>query len=164
MSSMTRIQLLQLLIGQARKQGFEFRKWYAVHVAIPWSGAEHAIEWLSKGSRSHTLLFSHDFARQFWCSGDRITFKVPSGSFHRVRADGTIEHIERKAYFRRSSRPDVWRYHLREMAAAPEPLRYIRRYLLVEELHPAEPSASAVPAESTDLDDYDNENLVRLTP
>ena len=34
---------------------------------------------------------------------------------------------------RRSARPDAWRYHLREMALADEPLRYMRRYLHVED-------------------------------
>jgi hypothetical protein len=28
---------------------------------------------------------------------------------------------------------DAWRYHLKEMAIADEPLRYIRKFLLIEE-------------------------------
>ena len=34
---------------------------------------------------------------------------------------------------RRSARKDAWKYHLREMALAEEPLRYLRKYLNVEE-------------------------------
>jgi hypothetical protein len=47
--------------------------------------------------------------------------------------DGTIQTIRRKPFIRRSARKDAWRYHLREMALAEEPLRYIRRYLNVDE-------------------------------
>ena len=175
---MTRIQLLQLLLGQARNQGFEFRKWYQTHVGIPWSGSEHAIEWLSKGKRSHMLLFSHDFASHFWRRGDRITFVVPDQQFATVRADGSVQQVQRKAHLRRSSRSDTWQYHLREMAVAEEPLRYIRRYLLLEEsigdgsatgeeAAVGEDGAEVAPAgagdavEDVELTNYDDENLVR---
>jgi hypothetical protein len=47
--------------------------------------------------------------------------------------DGSIQMVTRKSFIRRSARKDAWRYHLREMAIAEEPLRYIRRYLNVEE-------------------------------
>ncbi len=130
---MTRTELLQLLIQQARTGGFEFRKWFTPNCGIPWSGAEHALEWLSRAERANLLLFSHDFARHFWRSGERVTFLVPSQSFQRVERDGTARTVQRKAHIRRSSRSDVWQFHLREMAAADEPLRYMRRYLIVEE-------------------------------
>ncbi|MEO6922562.1 MAG: hypothetical protein ABI064_01245, partial [Acidobacteriaceae bacterium] len=58
----------------------------------------------------------------------------------------------RKSFTRRSSRKDVWRYHLREMAVAEEPLRYIRKYLNVEDdleepdLAPPAPPAVAPPS------------------
>jgi hypothetical protein len=48
-------------------------------------------------------------------------------------ADGSIGTVTRKAYTRRSAREDAWKYHLRELAVAEEPLRYMRRYLRVEE-------------------------------
>jgi hypothetical protein len=41
--------------------------------------------------------------------------------------------VTRKGYTRRSARDDVWRYHLQQLAIAEEPLRYMRRYLRVEE-------------------------------
>jgi hypothetical protein len=41
--------------------------------------------------------------------------------------------VSRKGYTRRSGREDAWKYHLRELAMAEEPLRYMRRYLRVEE-------------------------------
>ena len=48
-------------------------------------------------------------------------------------ADGTIGTVTRKGYTRRSAREAAWRYHLRELALADDPLRYMRRYLRVEE-------------------------------
>ena len=62
-----------------------------------------------------------------------MTFQVPTQSFTRRKADGTIATVVRKAYTRRSTRDDAWRYHLRELAVAEEPLRYMRKYLRVDE-------------------------------
>lgn len=62
-----------------------------------------------------------------------MTFQVPTQTFTRRMPDGTIGVVKRKGYTRRSARDDAWRYHLREMALAEEPLRYMRRYLRVEE-------------------------------
>ncbi len=131
---MTRTRLLQLLVQQARADGFEFRRWFVTNAGIPWTGAEHAVEWLSRGERANLLLFSHEFARHFWRSGQRVTFVVPAQVFQRVGRDGTVMQVDRKAHLRRSSREDVWGFHLREMAAASQPLRYIRRYLIVDEI------------------------------
>lgn len=83
--------------------------------------------------RYYVLLFSHDFASSFWKAGERITFQVPTQSFTRRKKDGTIGTVVRKAYTRRSTRDDAWRYHLRELAVADEPLRYMRKYLRVDE-------------------------------
>lgn len=130
---MTRTRLLQLLVQQARSNGFDFRRWFTRHVGIPWTGAEHAVEWLSRSERSSILLFSRAFAEHFWCSGQRVTFLVPAQQFQRVARDGSVHTVQRKAHLRKSSRNDVWEFHLREMAAASQPLRYIRRYLLVDE-------------------------------
>lgn len=130
---MTRTRLLQLIIQQARAGGFEFRKWFAANVGIPWTGADHAVEWLSRGERAHILLFSQNFAEHFWRSGQRVTFLVPAQQFQRVGPDGSIRTVDRKAHLRQSSRENVWRFHLREMASSTQPLRYIRRYLIVDE-------------------------------
>ena len=46
---------------------------------------------------------------------------------------GSVGTVVRKAYTRRSGREDAWRYHLRELAIAEEPLRYMRRYLRIED-------------------------------
>jgi hypothetical protein len=83
--------------------------------------------------RYYALLFSHEFASSFWKAGERITFQVPTQTFTRRKADGTIGTVSRKAYTRRSTRDDAWRYHLRELAIAEEPLRYMRKYLRVDE-------------------------------
>lgn len=130
---MTRFQLLQLLVGQARSNGFEFRKWYTGKLGLPWQNAHHAFEMLSAEKRYYALLFSHEFAASFWKGGELMTFQVPTQTFTRRMADGTIGIVKRKAYTRRSTREDAWRYHLRELAVSEEPLRYMRRFLRVED-------------------------------
>ncbi len=130
---MTRIELLRLLVGQARANGFEFRRWYTGRLGRPWIDAQKAIEDLAAERRYYALLFSHDFASNFWKSGNLMTFQVPQQSFKRRMADGSIGVVKRKAYTRRSAREDVWQYHLQQLAIAEEPLRYMRRYLRVEE-------------------------------
>jgi hypothetical protein len=130
---MTRLELLKIVVGRARKNGFEFRRWYTSRLGLPWISAEAALTLLDAQRRYYALLFSHDFACAFWKAGEEITFEVPSTSFQRLRPDGSIQTVQRKAFTRRSARKDAWRFHLREMALAEEPLRYIRKYLNVEE-------------------------------
>ena len=130
---MTRFELLHLLVSQARANGFEFRKWFITRLGLPWQTTHQAIESLASERRYYALLFSHEFASSFWKAGERITFQVPTQSFTRRKKDGTIGTVIRKGYTRRSTRDDAWRYHLRELAVAEEPLRYMRRYLRVEE-------------------------------
>lgn len=130
---MTRLELLQLLVGQARTNGFQFRKWYTGKLGLPWIDGQKALETLSVERRYYSLLFSHEFASHFWKAGELMTFEVPTQTFKRRMADGSIGTVTRKAYTRRSAREDAWRYHLRELAMAEEPLRYMRRYLRVED-------------------------------
>jgi hypothetical protein len=130
---MTRFELLHLLVAQARANGFEFRKWYLGKLGLPWETTHTAIETLCAERRYYALLFSHEFASSFWTAGERITFQVPMQTFTRRKADGTIATVSRKGYTRRSARDDAWRYHLRELALAEEPLRYMRKYLRVED-------------------------------
>jgi len=132
---MTRLELLRLLIGQAKANGFEFRKWYTTRLGLPWQGSQHAAEMLAAERRYYVLLFSHEFARSFWKPGQKMTFLVEGQTFQRVRPDGTVLTVTRKGYTRRSGREDAWLYHLRELAAQEEPLRYMRRYLrIVDEM------------------------------
>lgn len=130
---MTRRELLRLLVLQARTNGFEFRKWYQARIGEKWAGAEAALETLSKGNRYYALLFSHDFARHFWKPGQQMQFVVPTREFKRLNPRGEEITVVRKAYTRRTLRGQSWEYHLREMAATEEPLRYIRRFLVTEE-------------------------------
>jgi hypothetical protein len=130
---MTRFELVHLLVAQARANGFEFRKWYIAKLGLPWETTRQAVESLCTERRYYALLFSHEFASSFWKAGERITFQVPTQSFTRRKKDGTIGTVVRKAYTRRSTRDDAWRYHLRELAVADEPLRYMRKYLRVDE-------------------------------
>ncbi len=144
---MTRFQLLQLLVGQARVNGFEFRRWYVGKLGLKWTSAQEALETLAAERRYYSLLFSHEFASKFWKSGEKITFQVPTQSFQRRMADGSIGTVTRKAYTCRSALEDTWRYHLREMALAEEPLRYMRKYLRVVEEMEEEEDAPAPPNE-----------------
>lgn len=130
---MTRSELLHLLVAQARANGFEFRKWYITRLGLPWETTRQAIDALASERRYYALLFSHEFASSFWKAGERITFQVPTQTFTRRMKDGSIGTVIRKGYTRRSTRDDAWRYHLRELAVAEEPLRYMRRYLRVED-------------------------------
>ena len=139
---MTRVQLLQILIAQARANGFEFRRWYTARLGLPWQSATEAVATLSQHHHYYALLFSKEFAAHFWKPGTRITFQVEPQSFTRRMSDGTIGTVERKGYIRRSARDNAWVYHLKEMAAAEDPLRYMRRYLpIVENVDPEEMAA-----------------------
>lgn len=130
---MTRLELLKILVGQARKNGFNFQHWYKTRMSLPWINSDAAITLLSDQRRYYALLFSHEFAGAFWKAGSDITFQVPSQKFQRAMPDGSISVIERKPFTRRITRKDAWRYHLGKMALAEEPLRYIRKYLAVED-------------------------------
>ena len=160
---MTRFELLHLLVAQARANGFEFRKWYIARIGLPWETTRQAVETLCKHRHYYVLLFSHEFASSFWKAGERITFQVPTQTFTRRKPDGTIGTVSRKGYTRRSARDDAWLYHLRELATAEEPLRYMRKYLRVEEdldpddlelddVDPDTPDAPDAPAAPTGTD------------
>jgi len=130
---MTRKELLHLLVLQAHSNGFEFRKWYQGRISAEWTTAEAAIQTLSRGGRYYALLFSHEFARHFWKPGKQMQFVVPTQEFKRLNRRGEEITVIRKAYTRRTIRGNAWEYHLREMAAVEEPLRYIRRFLITHE-------------------------------
>ncbi len=129
---MTRQELLRMVIRQARVNGFAFRKWFQVTIDPTWTSFEDAVELLAQGRRYYGLLFGHDFARAFWKQGSQISFVVPAASYTRRDKDGQIVTVTRKPFTRRTLKADVWKYHLREMATHNEPLRYIRRFLVLE--------------------------------
>lgn len=130
---MTRKEVITLLVLHARRNGFEFRKWYRTKIQVPWHDFEAAIALLSEEHRYYALLFSHDFARSFWKQGTQMTFIVPTQEYTMNGRDGKPVTVRRKAHTRRTNRPDTWLYHLREMAAADDPLRYIRRFVITKE-------------------------------
>ena len=130
---MTRLDLLQLVVARARANGFELRRWYTSRLGLPWISAEAAVRLLEQQRRYYALVFAHEFASTFWKPGADLTFDVPARSFERVMPDGTIRTVQRKSFIRRSARPEAWRYHLREMALAEDPLRYLRKYLHIED-------------------------------
>lgn len=132
---MNRRELLRLLINQAQCNGFEFRRWFQMHLQAPWPGQEEALTLVATQSRHYALIFSHEFARSYWRTGARISFLVPSITYPRVNRRGEVVTVTRKPFTRRTMKPDVWKYHLRQMAACEEPLAYLRRFL---------PSAEAI--------------------
>ena len=151
---MTRAELLKLLIGQARSNGFEFKRWFTRRLGLPWEGMPEAIETLSHQRRYYALLFEHEFAGSFWKGGTLMTVQVAAQSFPRLGADGELRTVERKGYLRRRTRNDAWRFHLREMAVSEEPLRYMRKFLRVAEdlEEPAgDPERSIVIVDEEDL-------------
>ncbi len=129
---MTRQELLRVLIRQARANDFAFRRWFQTTIDPTWSSFDHAIELLAQGRRYYALLFAHEFARSFWKQGSQISFVVPSATYTRTDKQGRVVTVTRKPFTRRTLKADAWKYHLREMAAHDEPLRYIRRFMVIE--------------------------------
>jgi hypothetical protein len=129
---MTRLELLRIVVRQARANGFPFRKWFQTAIDPSWTSFDDAVEVLAQRRRYYALLFAHEFARAFWKQGSQISFLVPSATYTRRDKDGKIVTVTRKPFTRRTLKADVWRYHLREMAIHDEPLRYIRRFLVIE--------------------------------
>lgn len=130
---MTRSDLLRALIRQAKENGFEFRKWYSVRLGLPWTSFEDAVNTLANERRYYSLLFSHEFALAFWKPGSKMTFVVPTSSYTRVTKNGQVITVQRRGHTRRTAQLGVWRYHLRQMVVTEDPLRYIRRFLMLEE-------------------------------
>jgi hypothetical protein len=118
---MTRQELLRIVVRQARANGFQFRKWFLAAIDPSWNSFDDAVD-----------LFAHEFARAFWKQGSQISFVVPAATYTRRDKEGRIVTVTRKPFTRRTLKADVWKYHLREMAAHDEPLRYIRRFLVIE--------------------------------
>lgn len=145
MQAMTRQEMLYLLLLQAKANGFQFRKWYRKYLHPDWLDFAAALAYMAAGKRYYSLLFSHDFAKCFWKPGGQISFIVPRSTYTRKNKQGEMITITRKAFTRRTLKEDSWRYHLREMAAADEPLRYIRRFIVrqddLEQYRAAQPSA-----------------------
>ena len=126
---MNRKEMLRLLLNQAQFNGFEFRRWFMANVQPVWPGAELALTLLASEGRHYTLLFSHDFARCFWRTGSHISFSVPATTYPRINSQGEVVQVTRKPFTRRTIKPDVWKYHLRQMAATEDPIEYLCRFL-----------------------------------
>jgi hypothetical protein len=126
---MNRKELLRLLLNQAQFNGFEFRRWFQAHIQPIWPGADQALTLLASEGRHYTLIFSHDFAHSFWRTGAHMSFMVPGVSYSRVGSQGAVVQVTRKPFTRRKIKPDVWKYHLRQMAVADDPIDYLCRFL-----------------------------------
>jgi len=126
---MKRKEMLRQLLNQAQFNGFEFRLWFLANVQPSWPGAEQALTLLAGEGRHHTLLFSHEFVRSFWRTGSQISFSVPGVTYSRVNGAGNVVVVTRKPFTRRTVKHDVWKYHLRQMAVADDPIDYLCRFL-----------------------------------
>ncbi len=126
---MNRKELLQLLVNQAQFNGFEFQHWFQSNIQPVWPGTDQAHAVLAAEGRHFALLFSHDFVRSYLRSGVRISFSVPSITYPRINSEGAVVFITRKPFTRRTVKPDAWKYHLRQMAAADDPIAYLCRFL-----------------------------------
>ena len=126
---MNRKEILRLLLNQAQFNGFEFRRWFQSHVQSIWPGAEQALTLLAAEGRHYTLLFSHEFARSYWRTGAKMSFTVPTITYPRVTPAGEVVYVTRRPFTRRTVKPDVWKYHVRQMAAAEDPIEYLCRFL-----------------------------------
>src|ERR1035437_7815296 len=80
-------------------------------------------------ARHYPMLFSPDFARFFWRRGSHISFSVPAVTYSRVNTEGDVVEVTRRPFTRRTVKPDVWKYHLRQMAVADDPIEYLCRFL-----------------------------------
>lgn len=126
---MSRKELLRLLLNQAQFNGFEFRQWFQRNIRPTWPGADHALAVLASEGRYFALLFSEDFAKCFWRAGALISFSVPAVTYPRVNGRGEVVQVTRKPFTRRTIKPDVWKYHMRQMAASGDPVAYLCRFL-----------------------------------
>ncbi len=130
---MNRLELLGMLLRQAQLNGFEFRHWFHSHIRQEWPGYDQALALVATEGRYYALLFSHDFARCFWRTGSAISFRVPSTTYQRINNKGQVVEVQRKPFTRRSVKADVWKYHLRCMAEAENPVAYLCRFLPVSD-------------------------------
>jgi hypothetical protein len=130
---MTRQEVIRHIVLQARSNGFDFRSWYRAYTALEWLGFDEAVDHLCQGRNCYALLFSHEFAQAFWKAGLQMSFMVPAVSYPQRRKDGQIVTVHRRAFARRMLKADSWLYHLREMVEAPHPLKYIRRFVVLQE-------------------------------
>jgi hypothetical protein len=130
---MTRQEVVRHIVLQARSNGFDFRAWYRAYAAPEWLGFDEAVDHLCQGRNCYALLFSHEFAQAYWKAGLQMSFMVPAVSYPQRRKDGQIVTVHRRAFARRTLKADSWLYHLREMVEAPHPLKYIRRFVVLQE-------------------------------
>jgi hypothetical protein len=130
---MTRADLLRAAIRLARGNGFKFRKWYVTKFGGTWQSFEDAVTTLDKERRYYALLFSHEFAYFFWKPGVKIAYIQPKTTYTRVSRDGKVVTIRCKTHIRRTTHATAWRYHLQHMVLSDDPLRYLRKFMLLEE-------------------------------
>lgn len=126
---MTLKENLLLLIRNAQRNRFNFRRWYRANIRPDWFGLDDAVSLLCEEGRYYALIFAHDFARAFWKQGAQMRFVVPTLTYSRMNGKGEVITITRKPFTRRTIKADVWQYHLRQMAISDDPMSYLKRFL-----------------------------------
>ena len=58
-----------------------------------------------------------------------MSFMVPSVTYPRVNSVGAVVQVTRKSFTRRTIKRDAWKYHVRQMAVADDPIDYLCRFL-----------------------------------
>ncbi len=119
---MNRKELLRHLLSHAQSNGFDFRGWFHDPLQISWTGAEQALTLLTMGGRYYALLFSHEFARILLADRRAHHFHCSVDHLPRINRQGEVIQVTRKPFTRRTVKPDVWKYHLRQMAATEDPM------------------------------------------
>lgn len=137
---MTRVELLRIVIGRAHENGFDFKRWYITCLREPWENTDMALKVVESQRRYYALLFHHEFAQAFWKKGETLTIHIAAQAFERVMPDGSTKIVERKAHVQRKGRAGGWQHYLMQMALQEEPLRYVRRFVNVEDEIESAPS------------------------
>jgi hypothetical protein len=78
-----------------------------------------------------------------------MSFQVPSVTYPRVNSVGAVVQVTRKSFTRRTIKRDAWKYHVRQMAAADDPVEYLCRFLPApdqQRLRPSMPEQVAAQA------------------
>ena len=105
---MTRLDLLKILIGQARENGFDFRQWYTTCLRLPWESQQAALHTIDTAATLLRTCSSTTTSHQaFWKAGQTITFQVAAQTFERAHhmPDGSVRVVERKPFMRRTRPP-----------------------------------------------------------
>jgi hypothetical protein len=114
---MTRQELLRIVIRQARTNGFRSASGFRPRSTPPGPALTTRWSCLPKGGATTLSFLPTNLPGR---SGSRVlrsASSFPAASYTRRDKEGRIVTVTRKPFTRRTLKADVWKYHLREMAA-----------------------------------------------